>query len=488
MEKFLKIVDEIPQSESFVVMLKDSGKISSSLLTRKEKLFLVDVKKENPDKSLIQLSRLKQQVFVVFVKIEESLETKLEESRRLGSKVTDAANENFVKRIYITSRDIDFETVLAFAEGIVLTGYRFLKYLSDENKKKHENSLQEVNIVHSRADYDLVKKLVIKAEYTFYARDLVNEPPSSYNAKQFAELISAKASLLGIKTEVFGKRKIESLKLGGLLAVNRGSIDPPSFTVMEWKPENAGNKKPVVLVGKGILFDTGGMNLKTGSYMDGMKSDMAGAALMVSVIMALAALNTPLYVVALIPATDNRVDGNALLPDDIITMHDGTTVEIKNTDAEGRLILADALSYAKRYDPQLVIEASTLTGAAERATGSHGIVAMQTKASVEMNGLKEIGDKVYERIVEFPLWKEYKTFLNSDVADIKNIGGAVAGAITAGKFLEHFTEYPFIHLDIAGTSFTDKRNDYIPKGATGKGVRLLTEFLINKLVNKKDKV
>jgi leucyl aminopeptidase len=181
--------------------------------------------------------------------------------------------------------------------------------------------------------------------------------------------------------------------------------------------------------------------------------------------------------VALIPATDNRTDGNAYVPGDIIRMYNGMTVEVLNTDAEGRMILADALSYAIKYKPKLVFNAATLTGAASRAIGMYGIVAMEAKATKEMKELKESGERVYERIAEFPFWDEYGELIKSKIADIKNIGGIDAGMITAGKFLEKFTDYPFIHLDIAGPAYIEKADSYRTAGGTGMGVRLLFDFV-----------
>jgi leucyl aminopeptidase len=204
---------------------------------------------------------------------------------------------------------------------------------------------------------------------------------------------------------------------------------------------------------------------------------MAGAATMATTMYAIARLDLPLHVIGLMPATDNRMDANSIAPGDVIRMYDGTMVEVLNTDAEGRLILGDALSYAKKYKPGLVFTAATLTGAASRAIGKYGIVAMEKDAAREMDKLKECGEKVYERIAEFPFWDEYGELIKSDVADIKNIGGIDAGMITAGKFLAHFTDYPFIHLDIAGPAFLEKKDNYRTAGGTGYGVRLLVEFL-----------
>ena len=215
--------------------------------------------------------------------------------------------------------------------------------------------------------------------------------------------------------------------------------------------------------------------------MDTMESDMAGAAAVATSLYAIAKAQLPYHVIGLIPATDNRPDGNAYAPGDIVTMYDGSTVEVLNTDAEGRMILADALSYAKKYEPELVIDIATLTGAAARAIGPQAIVGMKAKAEEDFTLLKKSGDKVHERIVEFPFWDEYKEQLKSNVADLKNIGGVNAGAITAGKFLEHFTGYPYIHLDIAAPSFLEKRDSYRGKGGTGVGTRLFYQFVKDKI-------
>jgi leucyl aminopeptidase len=301
------------------------------------------------------------------------------------------------------------------------------------------------------------------------------------NSRQFAKEIEALAKDSGSKVEVMNKKKIESLKMGGLLAVNKGSIDHPFFAVIEWKPEKYVNEKPFVFVGKGIVYDTGGLNIKTGKYMEDMKSDMAGAAAVAAAVYSIAKSKLPVHVIGLIPCTDNRPNNNAYASGDVIRMYDGTSVEVINTDAEGRMILADALSYAKKFDPRLVIDLATLTGSASMAIGRAGIVAMKSGSEVEYKNLEKSGLNVYERLVEFPLWAEYKEDLKSTIADLKHLGGPQAGAITAGKFLEHFTDYPYIHLDIAGPAFLNKKDSYRGIGGTGVGVRLLVDFISNSI-------
>ena len=266
--------------------------------------------------------------------------------------------------------------------------------------------------------------------------------------------------------------------MGGLLSVNKGSIDPPTFTIIEYKPKKASNKKPIVLVGKGVVYDTGGLSLKpTAGSMDAMKSDMAGAAMMAGTIYAAAMMELPVHLIGLIPATDNRPGLNAYAPGDIITMFDGTTVEVLNTDAEGRMILADALAYSDKYKPELVIDAATLTGAAARAIGPRASIIMGNADKKYFNMLNEAGMETYERVVEFPFWDDYYDDMKSKIADLNNIGNGYAGMITAGKFLEHFVKAPYIHMDIAGPAFLEKPQDYRGLGGTGTGIRLMINFL-----------
>jgi leucyl aminopeptidase len=282
----------------------------------------------------------------------------------------------------------------------------------------------------------------------------------------------------GFSVEIMGKEKIEALKMGGLLAVNKASKVPPCFIVLEWIPIDPRNDQPVVLVGKGVVYDTGGYSIKPSEGMEYMKCDMGGAAAVLGIFVAAAQNKLPVHLVGLIPVTDNLVSADAIVPGDIIRMASGTTVEVMNTDAEGRLILADALHYAKKYKPELVIDFATLTGAAVRAFGNQAICYMGTANHQTKRALENSGFRTYERLVEVPLWREYGEDLKSHTADMRNVGGPVAGAITAGKFLEHFTEgYPWLHLDIAATAFLKAPSGYKTKEGTGAGVRLTYDFL-----------
>lgn len=369
------------------------------------------------------------------------------------------------------------ETALALAEGLALSNYQFLKYFKDADDREY--ALEHIYLLGNVAEEEINRmNNVIKA--VFWARDMVNEPNSYLTALQLSKEIQEIGTEAQLNVEIFHKSQIEALRMGGLLAVNKGSVQPPTFTVIEYKPENPVNKKPVVLVGKGVVYDTGGLSLKpTANSMDVMKSDMGGAAMMTGTIYAAALNKLDVHLIALIPATDNRPGGDAYAPGDIVTMMDGTTVEVLNTDAEGRMILADAISYAAKYHPELIVNAATLTGAALIVAGSRAACMMSNADENVNNSLLNAGNKVYERMVQLPLWDDYKEQLKSTCADMKNIGGRMAGTITAGKFLEHFAKAPFIHIDIAGPAFTDAMENYKGNGGTGTGIRTLHEFLVN---------
>lgn len=370
----------------------------------------------------------------------------------------------------------------ALVEGFMLASYRFLRY------KTNEDGAGEVTsrlVLHAGDDEKAVRRGAergrVLAEAAGSARDLVNLSPHDKTPTLFARAVERLGKKHGFEVSVWDKTLIEEEKMGGLLAVNRGSMEPPVFIELTWQPEQAANEKPIVLVGKGIVFDTGGLSLKqTESSMEYMKSDMAGAAAVVGAFEALARLDVPAYVIGLLPVTDNRPGENAYVPGDVIQMHSGKTVEVLNTDAEGRLVLADALSYAKTYRPALVIDLATLTGAQVIALGTN-VAAMMTNeregSADRLSAMQAAGERSGELVHPMPMHESYGKLIESDVADIKNIGGREAGAITAAKFLEHFVDYPWIHLDIAGPSFLKNEKPYRPKGGTGYGVRLLIEFI-----------
>lgn len=458
----LEHYDEVQVQSTLVVISDKKAKLEKNL---GEEIVLFHKKFQKRDDKFDFIKGLNGSTY--FVKGDQ----KAEELRVVGAKII-AQLSREAKSLTLIGPAAD---QLFIAEGMILASYQFIKYFKDADKKKL--NLESICLSKDVSSKKLTE-LSDTAKAVFWARDRVNEPVSHLNASQLAEEISELGNEAGMTVQVLEKTQIESLKMGGLLAVNKGSIDQPTFTIVEYKHEKAINKKPIVLVGKGVVYDTGGLSLKpTPGSMDVMKSDMAGAACMAGTIYLAALQKLKLHIIALIPATDNRPGLNAYAPGDVITMYDGTTVEVLNTDAEGRMILADALAYSNKYKPELVIDAATLTGAALRAIGTKASVIMGNADDKVFDQLEKAGNEVHERTVRFPFWDDYAAEIKSSIADLKNLGGPNAGMITAGKFLEHFVKSPYIHMDIAGPAWLDAKEDYKGQGGTGAGIRLLFNFL-----------
>lgn len=367
----------------------------------------------------------------------------------------------------------------AIAEGAVLSLYKFDKYFTE--KKNEEGKVTAVTVFDTKeANLKGIKNGLTAAqilcEAVYLARDLENAPGNEIYPETLAAKAKTSAEKYGYKATVWNKKKIEVQGFGGLMAVNSGSVRPPVFITLEY---HRSRSAPIVLVGKGITFDTGGISIKPASNMAEMKMDMSGAAAVIGTLEAATRLKLPVNLVGLIPATENMPSGSAVKPGDIIKHYGGKTSEVDNTDAEGRLILADALAYAVKYKPAAVIDLATLTGACVVALGHHATGMMGNDDEL-MAKLKAAGEKTYERVWPLPLYDEYEKQIKSDVADVKNVGGKWAGAITAGWFLKKFIgDYKWVHLDIAGTAILEEDLPYAPKGGSGVGVRLLVEFLRN---------
>lgn len=309
-------------------------------------------------------------------------------------------------------------------------------------------------------------------------RDLINAPSNYMTATGLANAAKASGKKYGYKVTVFGKEKLEALGFGGLLGVNRGSSEPPTFSILEYKPTKA--KAKIAIIGKGVTFDTGGISLKPSENMGDMKADMSGAADVIGAVEAVARLKLPIHVIGAIPATDNKPSGTAQNPGDVLTTYSGITVEVDNTDAEGRLILADALTYIKeQYEPDAIIDLATLTGACVIALGNP-VAGLFCNNDQLAEHLYKAGLRSGEKVWRMPLWDDYDKQIKSDVADVKNTGGRGAGAITAAKFLEKFIgdHRAWAHLDIAGPAFPSMGGGQ-SKGSSGFGVRLLVEALRN---------
>ncbi len=458
----------LKENQTTAFLIDNTDQLKAASLTDSEKQYIEKKLKEEQQAALFRVPNI-----FFFHKTKEDKEYLQKESaRKAGAAFFDILKKEKIKSVQIT-RSAKKELTLPFLEGLLLAGYSFSKY----KKKKDDYRPDEILIADDAVSAEQIEELIKITEAVFHARNLINEPLSYLTAEKLSEEMEKMGREAGFSIETFNRKKIESLRMGGLLAVNKGSIDPPTFSILEWKPENARNKKPLVLAGKGVVYDTGGLSLKpTPKSMDYMKSDMGGAAVVAAALYAIAKNKLPVHVIGLVPATDNRPDGNAYVPGDIITMYNGTTVEIKNTDAEGRLLLADALSYAKKYDPELVIDVATLTGSAPMIAAHHALIAMGN-SDENLQKLKQTGEETFERLVEVPLWEEFGKPLKSPVADLNNLGAREGQTSIAGKFLEHFTGYPWMHLDIAGVAFLHEKDSYRPEGGTGFGTRLLYHFL-----------
>ena len=366
----------------------------------------------------------------------------------------------------------------AFAEGIELGAYRFWRYrtgLTDE--QTFEVELATVFSKTGEQTSTGIANGQTIARGVNFARDLVNGPGYAMHPPEMGEEAVKLGQRLGLKVTVLDMSQLIEQGFGGILAVGKGSEHEPRFIAMEYG--KAGKGTPTIcLVGKGLTFDSGGLSLKPAEAMETMKSDMGGAAAVFGAMQAAAELKLPLHLVGLVSAAENMPSSNAYRPGDIVKSLSGKTIEVLNTDAEGRIILSDALYYAQRYNPAAIVELSTLTGAIIIALGSHATGMMGTDQAL-MDRLSKAGETSGERVWQLPLWDEYHQMVKSEIADLKNLAGRAAGSITAGAFLAAFVgDYPFAHLDVAGTAWVDRpAKPYDAQGGTGVGVRLLTEFL-----------
>ena len=385
---------------------------------------------------------------------------------------------------YFESEDYYYQT---FAEGILLGNYSFDKYKTKKAKSK-------VLDVYFYSDNDKKLKNALKVAQNLISsvnltRDLQSEPANNLTPELLANRVVTEVRQFGIKATVFGEREIKKRKMGGLIAIGQGSINRPKFIVLEYKPAAKTKKnkkiknKKIALVGKGITFDSGGISIKPAKNMGEMKADMSGAAVVVGTLIAAAKNKLPVHLYGIIPAAENMVSGESIRPGDVIKISSGKTVEIEDTDAEGRVVLADALHYASQIKPDEIIDLATLTGACVVALGEF-VAGMFTKNDAMANNLYKSGITTFDRVWRLPMWDDYNELITSDVADVANLGSSRwAGAITAAKFLEHFVDknIPWTHLDIAGPAMNNSSRSYTKKYMTGFGVRLLFDYLSHKV-------
>jgi leucyl aminopeptidase len=369
------------------------------------------------------------------------------------------------------------ETGQAVAEGLAQGAWQYteMKRREDDDRKP---PLERIDIVAADAHNQMRDGhrigVAIGVGQTF-ARGIQVLPGNICTPTYLANTARELAQRYGFVCTILDKAAITKEKMGALLSVAQGSAEEPRFIALEYQGSDA---PPIVLVGKGVTFDTGGISIKPAQNMEDMKYDMSGAAAVLGTLEAVGRLKPKVHVVGLVPSTENMPSGTAVKPGDVVTSHLGKTIEVINTDAEGRLILCDALSYARRYRPAAVIDIATLTGAIVVALG-HAAVGVMGSDEKLVQEVRTAGERAGERVWPLPLWEDYRDLMKSDIADVKNSGGRPAGSISAGWFLREFVDgFPWAHLDIAGTAYTDRDEPTRVKGPTGIGVRLFTEFVL----------
>jgi leucyl aminopeptidase len=408
--------------------------------------------------------------------------------RQLGGILSLRARELDYSRVTVTdfygsSSSGNFESLL---EGMLLSLYEFNKFKNDPDKNSNYYNEYDVTVLNDKGysqQYEKIIDSTLKvAESVFYARDLSNSPPNIVNPEQLAK---AALALEGdgsgkVKVKVLDTDQLHDLGLNGIIAVGKGSNSPPKLIVMEYRNGDS-KEKPILLVGKGVTFDTGGISIKPSDKMDEMKFDKSGGCTVIGIMKALGLLGIPVNVVGIVPAVENMPSSSSYRPGDIIKMYNGKTVEVLNTDAEGRIILADALSYGvKNYSPKCIVDFATLTGACIIALGTN-VAGIMGNNNDLINKIVQLSSNTGEKIWQLPLYNEFFELIKSNVATIKNIGGRTGGTITAAAFLSHFVDdTPWAHIDIAGTAWTQDgtiNKSYNPKGSTGFGVRTIVKLL-----------
>ncbi len=427
------------------------------------------------------------QLFVGLGSIFDKSDIELREQCRItGGLIAKAARKLKIETLSLTvpcikTMELD-DVAECIVEGLLLGDYSFDKYQKEDSKKPNHKGIKKIS-VYSTGKQNKMEVCLKRAKSSAYAarsaRNMANEPGNQWTADSFAQYASELAKKYTMKCSILTKRDMKRLKMGGILAVNQGSSEPPKMVILQYKAKRD-TAQTLLIVGKGLTFDSGGVSLKPGAGMQDMKYDMCGGAAALSVMAVVGEEKPDVNVIAIIPATDNMGGSSALKPGDIIRHYGGITSEIINTDAEGRLILADALAYGiKKYAPDCVIDLATLTGAVIMGLGHHRTGLLGNN----QNFLQKVliaGERCGEPLWQLPLDKEYSDQIKSTVADIKNTGGRPAGTITAAAYLQKFVgDTPWAHLDIAGTAWDFTKKSYIPKGPSGTGVRTLAELIRN---------
>ncbi|MFP3949619.1 MAG: leucyl aminopeptidase family protein [Candidatus Micrarchaeia archaeon] len=447
-------------------ILKKSG-VEDNFGGEKEKSLFVPV----PDRGYRRL---------LFIGIGKEAKAKIENFREAGGKAYSLVSGKKIKKcgVWVSGKmELDRGDALqAFAEGFALKSQRTDVYKT-EKKEEKKKDVEEL-VIFSEEDYSRrAREAEILSTAQNYARRLDMEPSNVMSPQRIADEALMLAKKYGMDCRVYSRGELEKKGMGGILAVGRGSAKPPTFVRIVY---NQGKNLPhIALVGKAITFDSGGISIKPGKGMASMKYDKSGALVLLGVMKALAELKVPVKATLIFGAAENMPDGNSVNPGDIIKSYNGKTIEIINTDAEGRVCLADSVAYAAEMKPALILDMATLTGAANVILGRHGICMMGTEGKA-MELLEEAGKETYERVWPLPVWEEYSEMVKSDIADVKNIGSeqGEAGTITAGIFIKEFVgKTPWIHLDIASVDLIEHPGAYLPKGPSARGVRLVTSFI-----------
>lgn len=401
------------------------------------------------------------------------------EARRLAGVLVRSLAPKGIHTIALAGEGLTPDLATAIAEGAVLGAWEADKYKTDP--KKVENKVERFTLLSAEGAtfQDAFQKGIVIGEAQNLTRELINEPANKLNPEKLAEVARETANMRGLGFELLDRDAMQNLGMGALLGVAQGSDNPPFFIVMKYEPaNNAAPGAHLALVGKGVTFDTGGNSIKTSEGMERMKYDMAGAAAVIAAMSAIAQLKPTVSVTGYIPTVENMVSGRAMRPGDIVTTMAGKTVEVLNTDAEGRLILADAITYAKRHGVTHIIDAATLTGAIGIALGHYNIGAFTNNEEFLgrfLSAARIAGEKTWQ----LPMDEEYKDYLKSAFADLPNVGGRYGGSITAAWFLREFADpTPWVHLDIAATAWLDDPKPWLSKGPTGVAVRSFVELAL----------
>ncbi|MBI5848981.1 MAG: leucyl aminopeptidase [Nitrospirae bacterium] len=410
---------------------------------------------------------------ILFLGLGKKAAVTAEKVRQSGGKALSYLRDMEMRKTALSTLVLDQlkQSPVHFIEGALLGLYTYKKY-KNEDHAKTISSLVLITKPSKELSLGIRKKEVIASAVAF-AKDLVNAPANDMTPNDLAgAACSLKQKLISVR--VLEKKDIQKIGMGAFLAVSRGSKELPKFIVAEYR---GSAKPPIVLVGKSITFDSGGLSLKPSDGMEKMKYDMAGGAAVLGTMKAAAELKLPVHLIGLLPATENLPGGSAVKPGDVVRSVSGKTIEIANTDAEGRLAVADAIEYARRFKPRAIIDIATLTGACAIAFGGE-VAAMMGNDRSLLDALRKAGEETYERVWELPLFDEYRDYLKSDIADIRNIGNRIGSLMASAYFLHEFAgQSPWVHIDIAGTAWVEKDRPYIPKGASGIGVRLMLNLI-----------